>query len=122
MEGLKEVEGIETAIGYAKEIDPAKVADYDALVIGAPNHMARPSRTMRKFVDRLAEIDLKLRGPGEVYGVRQSGIPDLKIATLTNGVLVVRVRRAAETMIDKVEKYPVLKSMLVKLRNKMEKA
>ena len=73
---------------------------------------------------KLAEIDLKLRGPGEVYGVRQSGIPDLKIATLTNGVLVVRVRKAAEHMIEKknLDKYPALKSMLVRLRNKMEKA
>lgn len=61
LEGIKEVEGIETAIGYAKEVDPAKVADYDALVIGAPNHMASPSRTMRKFVDELAELDLKAK-------------------------------------------------------------
>jgi len=73
---------------------------------------------------KLAEIDLKLRGPGEVYGIRQSGIPDLKIANLTNGVLIVRVRKAAEHMIEKsdLNKYPVLKSMLVRLRNKMEKA
>ena len=73
---------------------------------------------------KLAEIDLKLRGPGEVYGVRQSGIPDLKIANLTNGVLVVRVRKAAEHMVEKksLEKYPALKSMLVRLRNKMEEA
>jgi len=61
LEGIKEVEGIETAIGYAKEIDPAKVADYDAIVIGAPNHMASPSRTMKKFVDELAKLNLKAK-------------------------------------------------------------
>jgi ATP-dependent DNA helicase RecG len=72
---------------------------------------------------KLAEIDLKLRGPGEVYGIRQSGIPDLKIANLTNGVLVVRVRKAAEHMIENsdINKYPALKAMLIKLRNKMER-
>ena len=59
VEGIKEVEGIETAVGYAKEVNPAKLTDYDAIVIGAPNHMGRPSRTMRKFVDRLAELGLK---------------------------------------------------------------
>lgn len=61
LEGIKEVEGIETAIGYVKEIDAGKVANYDAIVLGAPNHMGRPSRTMKKFVDRLAELDLKAK-------------------------------------------------------------
>jgi len=73
---------------------------------------------------KLAEIDLKLRGPGEVYGVRQSGIPDLKIANLTNGVLVVRVRKAAEHMIEKegIDKFPKLKSMMIRLKQKLDKA
>ncbi|MDO8649496.1 MAG: ATP-dependent DNA helicase RecG [Candidatus Peregrinibacteria bacterium] len=44
----------------------------------------------------LAEIDLKLRGPGELYGLRQSGLPDMQVATLLNPELVVRARRAAE--------------------------
>ena len=61
MEGIREFVGIETAIGYVKEIDIEKVADYDAIVLGAPNHMGRPSRTMKKFVDRLAELDLKAK-------------------------------------------------------------
>ena len=59
LEGIREFEGIETAIGYVKEIDIGKVADFDAIVLGAPNHMGRPSRTMKKFIDRLAELDLK---------------------------------------------------------------
>ncbi|MEK7591270.1 MAG: helicase-related protein, partial [Patescibacteria group bacterium] len=44
----------------------------------------------------LAEIDLKLRGPGELYGLRQSGIPDTALGSLLNPELVVRARRAAE--------------------------
>lgn len=50
----------------------------------------------------LAEIDLKLRGPGEVYGVRQSGLPDMKVANLMNGVLLDRVRKAAESFLERV--------------------
>jgi multimeric flavodoxin WrbA len=46
--GMKEVKGIEAAIGYAKEIYPATLGDNDALVIGAPNHMGSPSRAIKK--------------------------------------------------------------------------
>ncbi len=44
----------------------------------------------------LAEIDLKLRGPGELYGLRQSGLTDAAIGGLLNPELVHRARRAAE--------------------------
>ncbi|OGJ63138.1 hypothetical protein A3A67_01750 [Candidatus Peribacteria bacterium RIFCSPLOWO2_01_FULL_51_18] len=47
----------------------------------------------------LAEIDLKLRGPGEIFGLRQSGIPDLRFGSLMNVELVVRARRAAEKVL-----------------------
>jgi flavorubredoxin len=61
VDGISEFGGIETAIGYVKEIDISKVADYDAIILGAPNHMGSPSRTMKKFVDGLTEIDLKVK-------------------------------------------------------------
>lgn len=44
----------------------------------------------------LAEIDLQIRGPGELFGLRQSGIPDFRLGGLLNPELVVRARRAAE--------------------------
>ena len=47
----------------------------------------------------LAEIDLKLRGPGELYGTRQSGIPEFRFASLLNPEMVVRARKAAERAI-----------------------
>lgn len=33
---------------------------------------------------KIAEFDLQTRGPGEVYGTKQSGIPNLRIATMNN--------------------------------------
>src|SRR5438067_2683371 len=44
---------------------------------------------------RLAEADLKLRGPGDFFGVRQSGVPELRIADLSNTRLVELTRTLA---------------------------
>jgi menaquinone-dependent protoporphyrinogen IX oxidase len=60
VQGLTE-EGIETGIGYAKEVEPRSLLCYDALIIGAPNHMGQPSRTINKFVDSLAGIQLNAK-------------------------------------------------------------
>lgn len=49
----------------------------------------------------LSEVDLELRGPGEVYGVRQSGLPDLKIADLRDLELVSQIREDIEEMFEK---------------------
>jgi ATP-dependent DNA helicase RecG len=45
---------------------------------------------------KLAEIDLKARGPGEIYGLRQSGLPDFRIARLDDTELISSTRQAAE--------------------------
>ncbi len=44
----------------------------------------------------LAEIDLKLRGPGELFGVRQSGLPDFRFPNLFQPEFILRARNAAE--------------------------
>ena len=46
----------------------------------------------------LAEKDLQLRGPGEFFGTRQSGLPDLKMARLTDTQLLETARREASIL------------------------
>ena len=63
---------------------------------------------------RLAELDLQTRGPGEVYGVRQSGIPELKAANFFDLELIERTRHEAEILWESkmVEHYQPLKERL----------
>ena len=49
----------------------------------------------------LAKIDLQNRGPGEVFGVRQSGIPDLKVAKLTDHKIIQRSREVGQELLEK---------------------
>ena len=60
-EGMRDAMGVEASVRSVKEVDAEDIAGYDALVLGAPNHMAKPSRTIMKFVDRLARVDLKAK-------------------------------------------------------------
>lgn len=57
--GISSVEGTEANIGYVKEVSFHDAVCYDAIVLGAPNHMGRPSRAMKRFVESLALTDLK---------------------------------------------------------------
>jgi ATP-dependent DNA helicase RecG len=48
----------------------------------------------------LAQKDLELRGPGEFLGTRQSGFPDLKMASVTDLRLVEAAREAARRFFE----------------------
>lgn len=68
-------------------------------------------RTQNGF--ELAEADLDFRGPGEVYGVRQSGFVDrLKIAKLTDYPVIQKARQAARDVLHTsptLEAFPAIK-------------
>ncbi|HEU5012192.1 MAG TPA: ATP-dependent DNA helicase RecG [Roseiflexaceae bacterium] len=64
---------------------------------------------------KLAEIDLNLRGPGEFFGRRQSGTPDLKVAQLADTRLLhAAIREARQILADdpqlEREEYALLKA------------
>ncbi|MFZ5907281.1 MAG: ATP-dependent DNA helicase RecG [Nitrospirota bacterium] len=65
---------------------------------------------------RIAEEDLDIRGPGEFFGTRQSGMPDLRIANiLRDSLLLSEARREAFALIEKdagLEGYPLLRNFL----------
>ena len=50
---------------------------------------------------RLAEEDLRLRGPGEFFGTRQSGLPDLRMARLSDVAILEAARNEAIALFQK---------------------
>ncbi len=64
----------------------------------------------------IAEIDLRLRGPGQVLGTRQSGLPDLALASLAeDGDILEEARKVAEEILEidpDLSNHPQLKHLL----------
>ncbi|HKB88809.1 MAG TPA: ATP-dependent DNA helicase RecG [Patescibacteria group bacterium] len=58
----------------------------------------------------LAELDLKLRGPGEIFGTAQSGFPELKVASWNDFTLIKSAKEVALDVIKNPKKYPLLKT------------
>jgi len=61
----------------------------------------------------LAELDLRLRGPGEVFGTKQHGFPELKIASWQDIDLIKKAKVVAEEAFVKSQKYSKLVSSLL---------
>ena len=63
---------------------------YCYLLTGEDKSPSRRLMELEKSTDGfyLADVDLKLRGPGEIYGSLQHGALDLRIATLTDTKLI----------------------------------
>ena len=63
----------------------------------------------------LAEQDLKIRGPGDFIGKRQSGIPDLAMSSFSDVFLVESARKSAREILEEnqeLKKHPSLKKEL----------
>jgi ATP-dependent DNA helicase RecG len=66
---------------------------------------------------KLAELDLTLRGPGQLYGTKQHGDPGLKIANFSDIALIEEAKQAADNILSvdpSLSTYPILKDRLQK--------
>ncbi len=61
-------------------------------------------QTMVKYLDgfKIAEVDMKLRGPGDIFGIKQSGFPELKYSDITSDVeILVNAKQDAFELVEK---------------------
>ncbi len=81
---------------------------------------ARPTRRLRemeKSTDgfHLAEVDLQLRGPGEIYGELQHGALDLRIASLSDTRMIARAQKAVEAFLTNPENMVKYEELMAKI-------
>lgn len=68
---------------------------------------------------RLAQIDMEMRGPGQIYGTAQHGRLDLQMASLSDVKLIETVRLAANEFLQNTQnlvKYPLVAKRINQLK------
>lgn len=81
---------------------------YCYLVTSGESAPSRRLRELEKSTNgfHLAEVDLKLRGPGEIYGALQHGALSLKVASLADTKTIAKASKAAKDFTLKLAKTP----------------
>ena len=77
---------------------------YCLLLADDPSETARERLSAIKHIHdgfQLAEADLAIRGPGDLFGTRQSGLPNLRMARLSDQDLLVKAREETARLFEK---------------------
>jgi len=81
--------------------------------------------TMKQFSDgfKIADTDLKLRGPGDFFGSRQHGLPELKIADMVEDMdTLKKAQECAQDILKSdfsLSNFPALKKQMNKMFEKI---
>ncbi|MCX6759720.1 MAG: ATP-dependent DNA helicase RecG [Candidatus Nealsonbacteria bacterium] len=107
---------------FRGRVGRSKYQSYCFLLSEFPNNPRL--KAMIKFQDgfELAEKDLKLRGPGDLTGQRQWGVPDFVMASLKNIELVEKTRIAAKEVLQidpELKNYPGLRTKLKEFQQRI---
>jgi ATP-dependent DNA helicase RecG len=88
--GLAQLHQLRGRVGRGSEQSYCALLSY-----GFSEDSKRRLAVMVKTTDgfKIAEEDLNIRGPGEFFGMRQSGMPDLKVANLIRDVKILEAAR-----------------------------
>lgn len=110
---------------FRGRVGRASHQSYCFLLTTSPDQLNR--RRLKAMVQfnsgfELAEKDLEIRGPGELSGKRQWGVPDLMMDSLKDLKLVEKTRELAKSILQKdpeLKKYPALREKLNTFREKI---
>ena len=72
IEGMKQVLKVDATLGKPKEIDLNRLAEYDIILVGSPNHVGGATMGIRRFIGKLGKISLegKLAAVFDTYAAK----------------------------------------------------
>jgi NAD(P)H dehydrogenase (quinone) len=59
VEGMSETKGVEATLSRVKEADFDKILDHDLILIGSPNHVGGPIRSVKRFINKPGKLNLE---------------------------------------------------------------
>ncbi|MFT4567851.1 MAG: ATP-dependent DNA helicase RecG [Saprospiraceae bacterium] len=89
--GLSQLHQLRGRVGRGADQAYCVLMTKSQLSYNAKERIKTMCRTNDGF--EIAEVDMRLRGPGDIEGTMQSGIVDLKIASITNDVQIMQAAR-----------------------------
>ncbi len=110
---------------FRGRVGRSEMQSYCFLFTTEPNQLNR--KRLKALVDcnngfELAQKDLEIRGPGQLYGIQQWGIPDIAMQGIFNIFLVEKTRQSAREILEKdpeLKNYPFLNESLKQFKTKI---
>ncbi len=97
--GLSQLHQLRGRVGRGAEHSYCILMTGDKLGNDSRTRINTMVRTQDGF--EISEVDLRLRGPGDIMGTQQSGIPQLYLANLVEDAdLLQQARRVAQRLLD----------------------
>jgi ATP-dependent DNA helicase RecG len=111
--GLSQLHQLRGRVGRGAEKSYCILMTGDKLSKEAQKRMETMVQTNDGF--EISEVDLQLRGPGDLMGTQQSGILDLKISNLSkDGQIVTLAREMAKKLLSEDQKFELPKNQIIK--------
>jgi ATP-dependent DNA helicase RecG len=111
--GLSQLHQLRGRVGRGAEKSYCILMTGDKLSKEAQKRMETMVQTNDGF--EISEVDLQLRGPGDLMGTQQSGVLDLKISNLSkDGQIVTLAREMAKKLLSEDAKFEMPKNQILK--------
>lgn len=113
--GLSQLHQLRGRVGRGAEKSYCVLLTTDKKTSVAKERLGIMAQTNDGFV--IAEKDLELRGPGELLGTKQSGLPEFRVANIVRDQRVLEVaRKEADFYLSKTEKNPETAAMVKRIK------